>query len=510
MAMSPRLVMRTSQSLVMTPQLLQAIRLLQFSSMELASFVDAELERNPLLERIDTSETPLNEPAYEVIEPGNSVDWASSTIEIDAGRLAENLGTGLDNAFEPDSAPARAEDPFTSSQPLSAGQWSSGQGGGGTTEAYDIEAFVPETISLQEHLQRQLSMATSDPLELAIGQVLIDGIDEAGYHTEPLGEIGLRLGVSAQKVGQVLKLVQGFEPAGIAARDLAECLALQLIERNRFDPAMQVLVAHLPLLAKREYSQLRRLCGVDDADLADMISEIRRLDPKPGRAFASTPTAAVVADVLVSAASDGGWQVELNNDSLPKLLVNQTYAARITRSGVPEQDRMFITNCLQTANWLTKSLEQRARTILKVATEIVRQQDGFLAHGVAHLRPLNLKMVAAAISMHESTVSRVTASKYMATPRGLFELKYFFTGGIASGDGSEARSSEAVRHRIRELISAESVDDVLSDDALVARLKAEGVDIARRTVAKYRESLRLASSAQRRREKRALTSKRAS
>ncbi|MBV1706827.1 MAG: RNA polymerase factor sigma-54 [Hyphomicrobiales bacterium] len=508
MAMSPRLVMRTSQSLVMTPQLLQAIRLLQFSSLELATFVDAELERNPLLERIDTSEAPLNEAAFEAAEPQAAPDWASSTIEIDAGRLAENLGTGLDNAIEPDAAPARSQDPFTSSQPLTTGQWSAG--GGGSAEAQDIEAFVAETISLQEHLQRQLALATSDPLERAIGQVLIDGIDEAGYHTEPLGEIGQRLGISEQKVGQVLKLLQGFEPAGIAARDLAECLALQLIERNRFDPAMQALVAHLPLLAKREFGQLRRLCGVDDADLADMIAEIRRLDPKPGRAFASAPMAPVIADVLVSAAADGGWQVELNQDALPKLLVNQSYAARITRGGVAEHDRLFINNCLQTATWLTKSLEQRAKTILKVATEIVRQQDGFLTYGIAHLRPLNLKTVAAAISMHESTVSRVTASKYMATPRGLFELKYFFSGGIASGDGSEARSSEAVRHRIRELIDAESVEDVLSDDALVARLKSEGIDIARRTVAKYRESLRLASSAQRRREKRALMSRRAS
>ncbi len=509
MAMSPRLVMRASQSLVMTPQLLQAIRLLQFSSAELATFVDAELERNPLLERIDTSEAPLNDTSFEAAEPQTAVDWASTTIETDAGRLAENLGTGLENAFEPDAAPARLQDPFTSSQPLTTGQWSQGSGAG-SAQAQDIEAFVPETISLQEHLQRQLALATSDPLDRAIGQVLIDGIDEAGYHAEPLSEIGLRLGVSGQKVGQVLKLVQGFEPAGIAARDLAECLALQLIERNRFDPAMQALVANLPLLAKREFGQLRRLCGVDDGDLADMIGEIRRLDPKPGRAFASTPMAPVIADVLVSAASDGGWQVELNQDALPKLLVNQTYAARIYRGGAAEHDRLFINNCLQTATWLTKSLEQRAKTILKVATEIVRQQDGFLTYGIAHLRPLNLKTVAAAISMHESTVSRVTASKYMATPRGLFELKYFFTGGIASGDGREARSSEAVRHRIRELIDAESVEDVLSDDALVARLKAEGVDIARRTVAKYRESLRLASSAQRRREKRALTSRRAS
>jgi RNA polymerase sigma-54 factor len=284
---------------------------------------------------------------------------------------------------------------------------------------------------------------------------------------------------------------------------LSECLTIQLKEQDRFDPAMQALLAHLDLVARRDLPALRRVCGVDDADLADMIAEIRRLNPKPGLAFGSAVVQPIVPDVFVRVAPDGGWAIELNSDTLPKVLVNQTYYATVSKTAKNDGEKSYLAECLQTATWLMRALDQRAKTILKVSTEIVRQQDAFFAHGVQFLRPLNLKTVADAISMHESTVSRVTANKYMATSRGIFELKYFFTSSINASDGGEAHSAEAVRHRIKQLIDAESAQDVLSDDTIVERLREAGIDIARRTVAKYREAMRIPSSVQRRREKHA-------
>ena len=374
----------------------------------------------------------------------------------------------------------------------------------GDGEPANLEAYVAAQLSLHDHLAAQLTLACTDPVDRMIGLALIDGIDEAGYLIDKIEEIAARLGTPAERVESVLAIVHTFEPTGVGARDLAECLSIQLIERDRFDPAMQLLVANLPLLAKRDFAALRKICGVDEEDLADMVAEIRRLDPKPGRAFAGGAIQPVVPDVTVRPAADGSWHVELNAEGLPRILVNQTYAARVSRMNGCAADKSFVTNCLQTANWLTKSLEQRARTILKVASEIVRHQDAFFAHGVEHLRPLNLKTIADAIGMHESTVSRVTSNKYMACPRGLFELKYFFTASIPAHSGGESHSAEAVRFRIKQLIEQEGADEVLSDDAIVVRLKEANVDIARRTVAKYRESLRIPSSVERRREKQAL------
>jgi len=317
-----------------------------------------------------------------------------------------------------------------------------------------------------------------------------------------LAAIAERLGTDVAEVEAVLAILQTFEPTGICARDLPECLGIQLKERNRFDPPMAALLSHLDLAARRDFAALRKVCGVDDEDLAEMLGELRALNPKPGARFGSAPMQPIVPDVVVRPAPDGSWLIELNTDTLPRVLVNQSYYAKVVRS-TKDTERAYLADCLQTANWLVKSLDQRAKTILKVATEIVRQQDGFLTHGVRHLRPLNLKTIAEAIGMHESTVSRVTSNKYMATPRGIFELKYFFTSAIASSEGGEAHSAEAVRHRIRSLIDAESADDILSDDTLVKLLRDSGIDIARRTVAKYREALRIPSSVQRRREKQA-------
>ncbi|MFO1117344.1 MAG: RNA polymerase factor sigma-54 [Beijerinckiaceae bacterium] len=513
MALSTRLMMRQGQSLVMTPQLLQAIKLLQFSHLELNAFVQDELDRNPLLERVDEGAGAADaQPAidrYGEAERGeapDAPDWSSPDLAVDAGQLSADLGTDVSNAFDADAPPTPAAATTPDDPGLSAGAWtgSPGSGSGGDGEAANLEAYIAAKPTLAEHLSGQLVVARADPTDRLVGQALIDSLDENGYFRDSIAEVAHRLGAPEPRVAEMLQVVQTFDPSGVGARDLAECLSIQLRERDRFDPAMQALIANLPLLARREFTTLKRLCGVDDEDIADMVSEIRSLDPKPGRAFGGEPIQPVAPDVIVRAAADGGWRVELNTEVLPRVLVNQTYAATVGKAKGSDADRSFIANCLQNASWLTKSLEQRARTILKVSTEIVRQQDGFLAHGVEHLRPLNLRMIADAIGMHESTVSRVTSNKYMATPRGLFEMKYFFTASIPAQAGAEAHSAEAVRFRIKQMIEQESPENVLSDDAIVSRLKGANIDIARRTVAKYRESLRIPSSVERRREKMAM------
>lgn len=510
MGLSAKLTLRQGQSLTMTPQLLQAIKLLQLSTLELSAFIEAELEKNPLLERADEAPEPAGEEPF---EPDGEADapraWDSTTLETGSEALEAALDTDFSNTFEAERIPAPQERAGAEAPGLSEAAWSGaggaapGSSGGFDAEAPDLEAYVAERISLAEHLSRQFAVATADPGLRLIGAALIDAIDEAGYCRADLDEVAARLGCDRARVEATLALIQTLEPTGIGARDLAECLALQLKERDRFDPAMAALVTNLPLLARRDFAALRKLCGVEDEDLLDMAAELRRLDPKPGRGFGGEPAAPAIPDVSIRAAPDGAWQIELNSDALPRLLVNATYAAQITAQAGSDADRSFVSGCLQSANWLTRSLDQRARTILKVASEIVRQQDGFFAHGVEHLRPLNLKTVADAIGMHESTVSRVTSGKHMATPRGLYEMKYFFSAAIRAADGGEAHSAEAVRSRVKALIEAESPDETLSDDALVARLRAEKIDIARRTVAKYRESLRIPSSVERRREKKA-------
>jgi len=494
--------------MVLTPQLLQAIKLLQMPNAELAAFIESELERNPLLDRAEDlpavegpGEAQAPEPSPAAVEPG---DWASDSLETDPAALAQNLGTEIDNAFDPDRAATPLErPPQEEGMGLSATSWTGVAGRGGEDGAPDLEAYVAAPVSLGEHLTRQAMIALKEPVDRMIASALIDALDEAGYLTGTLEDIAERLGAPLSHVEEILRRLQTLEPTGVFARSLAECLALQLIERDRFDPAMRALIENLPALAKRDLPALRRACGVDDEDLADMIGEIKRLDPKPGRGFGAGVEPPAIPDVFVTAAQDNSWRVELNSDALPRVLVNETYAARIKRGASREEDRQYLSANLQTANWLTKSLEQRARTILNVASEIVRRQDGFLVEGVASLRPLNLKAVADAIGVHESTVSRATSNKFIQTPRGLFEMKYFFTTSIASVSNSAAlaHSAESVRFKIKQMIDAEDPSDVLSDDVIVARLRRADIVVARRTVAKYRDSLRIHSSVDRRRAK---------
>jgi len=504
MALSQRLEFRQSQALVMTPQLMQAIKLLQLSSLDLAAYVEGELERNPLLERTGEDDAPLSgaeppEPAAAAHEDG-AADWIGDELETSRSAMEQGLGTELENVF-PDDGGEKSAAP--EAPPPAYSEWSGAGSGGSADGDYNLEAFVSAETTLAAHLAAQMTLAVLDPVRRMIGQYLIDMVDDAGYLTGDTASVAEKLGAPLAEVEAVLATLQTLDPAGVCARNLTECLAIQLKERDRFDPAMRALVEHLELLAKRDLGALRRVCGVDDEDLTEMIAEIRSLNPKPGLAFGSTTVQPIVPDVLVRAAPDGSWQVELNSDTLPKVLINQRYYTQVAKGTRNDKDKTYIADCLQTATWLVRALDQRAKTILKVSSEIVRQQDGFFAKGVQHLRPLNLKTVADAISMHESTVSRVTANKYMATSRGIFELKYFFTSSIASAVGGEAHSAEAVRHRIRQLIDGETASDVLSDDTIVEKLRGDGIDIARRTVAKYREAMRIPSSVQRRREKQA-------
>ncbi|MBD8892436.1 RNA polymerase factor sigma-54 [Roseibium litorale] len=510
MAISTKLEMRQSQSLIMTPQLMQAIKLLQLSNLDLVAYVETELERNPLLEKSEAEAPASSEVEITGGDDGGprvddarddprAGDWMESQLETGAEGIASRMDTDLGNVFPDEPGVSAGPDPAL----LKGSDTFSGSSSGGVSEDYNLEAFVAGETSLVQMLEDQMHLVLSDPADKLVALHLINSLDENGYLYLDLEEAAEQLGTELERIESVLAVLQTFEPSGVFARSLSECLKLQLIDRNRFDPAMEKLLENIELLARHDYAALKRVCGVDDEDLSEMISEIKALDPKPGSGFGGNPVQTLVPDVLVRKAPDGSWTVELNSDTLPKVLVNQTYYSRITKTARNAAEKEYLTDCLQTANWLVKSLDQRARTILKVATEIVRQQDGFLTYGIEHLRPLNLKTIAEAIGMHESTISRVTSNKYMATQRGIFELKYFFSSAISATEGNDAHSAESVRHKLRQLIDAETPDDILSDDTLVKILKDEGVDIARRTVAKYREAMKIPSSVQRRREKRA-------
>jgi RNA polymerase sigma-54 factor len=500
MVLSPKLELRQGQQLVMTPQLQQAIRLLQLSNIELGLFVETELERNPLLERDEAEPEPSEEAPRR--EETAEDDDGEGTWEVEEHPVALN-GAATEATAESTSLELNGRD--VDRRLGEQSDWASvrpSTHNGGAGEASNLEEFVAAGGSLADHLTEQLHLAITDPAERLIGGHLIHMVDEAGYLQGSLDEVTAKLGAPEDLAAKVLATLQGFDPPGVFARNLAECLALQLKDRNRYDPQIAKLLDNLPLLGSHNLGALKRAVGVDADELVEMITEIKRLNPKPGLKFGSVQIQPVLPDVIVRPGRNSSWSVELNNDTLPRVLVNRSYYSVVTKTTRSDEDKGYLLDCLQNANWLVKSLDQRARTILRVAEEIVRQQDGFLTYGIEHLKPLNLRTVADAISMHESTVSRVTSNKYMSTPRGMFELKYFFTSAISSASSvGEAHSSESVRHRIRQLIDAEVPQSVLSDDRLVEYLKRDGIDIARRTVAKYREALRIPSSVQRRREK---------
>ena len=505
MVLGPRLDQRQSQSLIMTPQLQQAIKLLQMSNMELTEFVEEELEQNPLLERDDGNQDDGNQNRQSNDAPSSSSDEISALEDIDFSHQdhteipqAQELDAELDNTYTNDGG-SDVEGPAFDQAAFREPQGT----GSGISDGLlpDLEQTLTEQITLREHLIWQIGLEIVDPVDRIIGTHLIDLLDDAGYLRDDLGSVAESLGYDVARVETTLEMMKLLDPPGIFAKDLRECLTLQLMDMDRFDPCMQSLVKNLDLLAKRHLTELMTICNVELDDLLDMISELKSLNPKPATVFDHSVSQAITPDVLMRAKPGGGWLIELNSDTLPRVLVNNHYHAQVVKGLKSREDKSYIAEQIQSANWLVKSLHQRATTILKVATELIIQQDTFFRLGVQHLKPLVLRDIAEVIEMHGSTVSRVTSNKYISTPQGIFELKYFFTSSIGSSMGGNAHSAEAVKYRIKMLIDAELTTKILSDDKLVIILKTEGMDIARRTVAKYRESMKISSSVQRRQDK---------
>jgi RNA polymerase sigma-54 factor len=492
MALGPRLDIRQTQSLVMTPQLQQAIKLLAASNLEIESFIAEALEANPLLDTGGPAE-PGEPERIEIGAPAGEDAPADQLMLAGGGEADAPLDlAAVDRDFDTgDGAGPTMRD----------AEWGAASASGGDFDDMpDWEQLRAAEITLVEHLESQIGAAASDPRTLAIARHIIGLLDEAGYLSISLDEVADDLGVDIFEAKAGLKLVQSLDPSGVGARNLAECIAIQAREADRYDPCMKALIDNLDLVARGEVERLKRLCRVDDEDFADMLRELRSYNPRPGLAFAPSDSSSVVPDIMVTANASGGWDIALNEDTLPKLIVNRGYFLELNAGATTKESQGWLKEKLADAHWLLRALDQRQKTILKTAAEIVRQQDGFFRRGVAELRPLTLREVAEKIEMHESTVSRVTSNKYLACARGTFELKYFFTSGVASADG-EGASSAAIKARIKALIDAETVKNILSDQQLAEMLQKEGFDLARRTVAKYREAIGLGSSAERRRAK---------
>jgi len=484
MALGPRLDLRQSQSLVMTPQLQQAIKLLALSNLELEAYLAEALEGNPLL---DTASADNDGSAGDPDGvPGGDAS-AAEAASLDA-----------DQALSADGGTANDLDVDLAAESFHHDSASDNVGLSGSGEDIDFDSFAEHEGTLHDYLLAQVGERFSGIEAIVAGQ-LVALIDEAGYLRADLAELAAQLGVPLALLEEVLAGIQCFDPSGVGGRDLAECIAIQAREADRYDPAMATMIAHLDLVAKGAFPQLKRICGVDDEDLADMIRELRGYDPKPGLKFGGDGAPAVVPDLYIRQTAQG-WAVEINSGTLPRLLVNRRYYTELAQ-GAAAKSKAWLSEQLAGANWLVRALDQRQRTIVKVASAIVKQQEGFFLHGVAHMRPLTLRQVAEEIGMHESTVSRVTSNKYLSCARGLFELKYFFSSGISDTQGDGAVSAEAVKSRIKAMIEAEDGKAILSDETIAQRLSGEGHDIARRTVVKYREAMGYGSSVQRRRQK---------
>ncbi len=493
MTLGPRLDLRQSQSLVMTPQLQQAIKLLALSNLEIETFIGDALDANPLLEAGDLRSSETLSEASEPAEPAaDDVGSGETSLDIDPGALDRDRDTG---------------DGQRSDGQTNEGDWgAAGASGNALKDRPGIEDHSGAAPTLADHLLQQVGAAAGDGREAFIASYLVGLLDDAGYlaceHGNDLRQIAADLGAPIAEVERALAVVQSLDPTGVGARTLSECLALQARELDRYDPCMARLIDNLDLVARGEFPRLKRMCDVDDDDFADMLRELREFDPKPGLAIGGTAEAAVVPDVLIARDETDGWRIALNEASLPRLVVNRDYYVELKDGAADRDTKAWLNEKLTDANWLIKALDQRRRTILKVAAEIMRVQEGFFRKGVSELKPLTLRDVADAIDMHESTVSRVTSNKYLHCDRGTFEMRYFFTSGVgADADGEGGASSASVKARIKALTDGEDTKTILSDDKLVELLKSEGFDIARRTVAKYREAMGIGSSVQRRRAK---------
>jgi len=499
MALSQRLQLRQAQSLVMTPQLQQAIKLLQMSNIELSAYVEQQLAENPLLDigpSEDNPSVPPSEPTVETLpDTGDAADVVQH--EGSFGEQLEAADTDYGNVW--DDSPLGAHLGGEQGGEGSSLVWH-GHGGSFAEESGQAwEAFTEQPVSLREHLEIQINLEFADPILRRVALVLADYLNEAGYFSGDFGELAYLLGVDQETMEHVHRRFLMLDPTGIGARTVSECLGAQLREAVHLDDRLQILLDRLDLIARGEFQQMAKLCGVGLHELQAMLERLKRCAPRPAAAFDHEPAVTVIPDAVVRRSRDGGWHVELNPEALPRVLVNRSYYANIRRRVHDKREIEFVTEQWQTANWLIKALDQRANTILKVTTCMVQAQDRFFEEGVSGLRPMTLRDVAEEIDMHESTVSRVTSGKYIATPRGTLELKFFFSNAIAAANGAEAHSAEAVRYRLRQVIGSETAANVLSDENLVELLGKEGITVARRTVAKYRESMNIPPSSRRRR-----------
>jgi RNA polymerase sigma-54 factor len=492
-ALGVRQELKQSQGLTLSPQMRQAIAILQMNRQELDALIQTEIETNPLLSRdADSEPEAVDHPVAESPE-----DWSMSDAPAQALEAVDVQFEDVHDAAPGDRASGEGE-----TTPASG----TGEFGPGVEGVSD--AHRRETLSLADHLQDQLGALGLGATERAVALALIDALDGAGYLAVAPEEIAGQLGCAAELVRRVLARLQGLEPTGVFARDLRECLELQLKDGGRLDAPMRTILDRLDLVAARNLRALADASGLDEAQVRDRIAEIRTLTPRPGAAFGGTPTQIVTPDVEVLPDGAGGWRVELAGEGRGRLRLNQGLFAQVSQGARSAADQAFVEDCRNRADWLIRGLDHRAATILKVAAVIVQRQWAFFAYGVERLRPLTLKQVADEIGVHESTVSRAVAGKYALTERGIFELKFFFSAALAGEGGAAEASAEAVRHRVRRLVASEAElardeGGVLSDERIVALLAAEGVKIARRTVAKYREQLGIPSSAERKAARRA-------
>lgn len=492
MAITPKLEIKQSQSLLMTPQLRQAINLLQMSNLELSSVIEQELASNPLLEREDDFLNQDNEKEQTID------DYASETED----NVDTPLDIDIDNTFDDDGSDCEG---YETANDYDWQDYAKNKDKRHSPEEdYDFfEQKLSSTKSLYQHLSEQIQISLADTKEKIIAFRLMSFLDESGYFRGDTKKIAAILHTEESNVTKVLNKLKEFEPSGIFAENLAECIALQLKEKDRLDIKMQTLLQNLDLLGKREYKRLQKKLNVDEGDLKEMILDIQSTNPKPALEYEQKETDYIIPDVFVRRNKYGEYYVELNSRSLPRVLIDQRYYKEIKRQSEKNKEaKKYLKTQSGSASFLIRALRQRADTILRISEEIVKTQRDFFENGIESLKPMALKDIAEAVEMHESTVSRVTANKYMHTPLGIFELKYFFSSAAGSYSGEDNQSTTAIKHKIKQMIENEDPKKILSDDKISELLAREGLKVARRTVAKYRESLKIAPSSERKREKR--------
>lgn len=497
MAIEPKLEIKQSQSLLMTPQLRQAINLLQMSNLELNSLIEEELSANPLLERED-SRTETSSPEEKNID--NYDDEPLVENPISEEEFSPDID--YDNSFADDFGSDREGYDIPADYNWQDYALTKNANNAASPDYDYFEQKLSSQKSLYDEINEQIDICFTSPKDKIIAAVLMENLDDSGWFIGNKPQLAARLCTAESKINQILSVMKTFEPSGLFAENLAECIASQLREKNRLDCLMEKLLQHLDLLAERKYKELLKLLNITQEDLLTMIDDIKSVNPKPAADYHVSAAQYIIPDVFVRRGSHGGYSIELNNLSLPRLLINRRYYTEVSRAESKNKSvQRYLKTQLGNAGFLLKSLRQRAETILRVSEEIVKTQYDFFEKGIDFLKPLTLKAIAEAVEMHESTVSRVTTNKYMHTPIGIFELKYFFTTAMTNYSGGDAASALTIKHKIKNLIEKESPGAVLSDDKISELLAREGLKVARRTVAKYRESLNIPGSSERKKQK---------